>query len=171
MMEDQIGLASLFPRVTGSPEETLDFGAACVAFLPEGSVVALVGSLGAGKTQFVKGLAQGLNVNPESVSSPTFSIVQEYQGIRPLVHMDLYRIESESELYGIGFDEYIESDAIVVVEWPQIARSFFPDETITISVSDSGQLKRQFELLPLRSASGGGGDVNESATKTSNNPS
>lgn len=166
MNEALPGLASLFPQITGTPEETLDFGAACAGYLPAGSVLALVGELGAGKTQFVKGLARGLEIKQESVSSPTFSIVQEYQGIRPLVHMDLYRIASESELYEIGFDEYMESDAIVVVEWPQVARAFFPDDTITISVSDPGDQTRHFELLPLRSDRD-----NKRAINSSNTPS
>lgn len=140
-------LSALFPRTTTSPEETRNVGEACAGHLTAGSVIALVGSLGAGKTQFVKGLARGFGINPNDVSSPTFSIVHEYGDDGSFVHMDLYRLNSESEVADLGFEEYIESGSVIVVEWPQVARELFPSDTLSLSFSHLGGDKRVIELL------------------------
>jgi tRNA threonylcarbamoyladenosine biosynthesis protein TsaE len=153
MVDDQQLLSSIFPATTHAPEETRDLGASCAPLLRAGAVVALVGSLGAGKTQFVQGLARGFGINPGVVSSPTFSIVHEYAGERRLVHMDLYRIEFEAELAEFGFEEYLTAETTVVIEWPQIARDLFPDDTITLSFTHSGEETRLIELLSPSGAS------------------
>lgn len=109
-----------------SPEAMIALGREVAAGLHAGSVLALQGGLGAGKTHFTKGIAQGLfddlagglGGSPE-VTSPTFTLVHEYQGGRlPLYHFDFYRMDSEDEVLRIAWDEYLDEDGVVVVEWP-----------------------------------------------------
>ena len=93
------------------------------------AVIALIGQLGAGKTHFVKGLAQGLGI-ADDVSSPTFSLVQEYlQGNKPLYHFDFYRIEADEELLDLGWDDYLQRPGIIVVEWADRYPNAFPADT------------------------------------------
>lgn len=113
---------------THSPEQTADLAASMAPTLNPGSVLALHGDLGAGKTCFVRGLAQGLGV-VDPVSSPTFTLVNEYRGPQPLIHVDLYRIEDELEAEDFGLEDYFDSDAVTVVEWPGRAEALFPERT------------------------------------------
>lgn len=103
--------------ISHSPQETFELGRQTAAQLRRGSVLALAGDLGAGKTQFTKGLAVGLGVERD-VTSPTFTLIHEYQGDRlPLFHIDLYRLEEADEVLGIGIDEYLDGDGVTVIEW------------------------------------------------------
>ncbi len=100
-----------------SPTETFALGRTHAASLRNGSVLALVGDLGAGKTHFVKGLAAGLG-HAEEVTSPTFTLLHEYTGGRlPLYHFDFYRLDSEQDALRIGLDDYLEARGVCVVEW------------------------------------------------------
>ncbi len=111
------------------PADTFALGREIAASLKGGEVLALVGDLGAGKTQFVKGLAAGLG-HIEEVTSPTFTLIHEYIGGRlPLYHFDLYRLESANEVLQIGLDDYLSPNAIVAVEWADKFRSLFPPDT------------------------------------------
>ena len=102
-------------------------GAELAAGLAAGSVLALVGGLGAGKTRMVKGLARGLGFAGE-VTSPTFSLVHEYRGGRlPLFHFDLYRLKDQQELLGIGWDEFLDEPGIVVAEWADLFPDLLPE--------------------------------------------
>ena len=103
--------------ISRSPEGTFAFGREIAAALRGGEVLALDGDLGAGKTQFVKGLAAGLGHDGE-VTSPTFTLVHEYTGGRlPLFHFDLYRLENAGEVLGLGFDDYLDSGGVLAIEW------------------------------------------------------
>ena len=103
--------------ISHSAEETWRAGRDQALGLQAGDVLALVGDLGAGKTQWVKGLAAGLGSEAE-VTSPTFTLIQEYPGGRlPLYHMDCYRLEEAGELLGIGIDDYLDGHGVVVIEW------------------------------------------------------
>lgn len=112
---------------TQSPSETHTLGEILGERLCEGDILLLEGPLGSGKTQFAKGVARGLHVNDE-ITSPTFTIVAEYEGRLPLVHMDLYRLYANPDdadaklvpqaLQQIAFDDYFDSDAVVLLEWP-----------------------------------------------------
>jgi len=105
-------------QTTRSEAETAAIGRELAATLGPGSVVLLSGDLGAGKTVFVKGIAEGLGINPRSVSSPTFTLVQEYRGGRlPLYHVDLYRLRS-IEVDDLGLDEMAWSGGVIAIEWP-----------------------------------------------------
>jgi len=112
--------------ISHNPEETFALGIQCAASLRRGDVLALAGDLGAGKTQFSKGLAAGLGVECD-VTSPTFTLIHEYPGGRlPLFHIDLYRLEDEEEVLGIGLDEYLEGDGVTVIEWADKFSSLMP---------------------------------------------
>ena len=105
--------------VTHSPEETEAVGARLAGTLTPGTVIAYTGDLGAGKTAFTRGLARGLGVT-ERVTSPTFTIVNEYAGGRlPLFHFDLYRLGSSDELFDIGWEDYLSRDGVCAVEWSE----------------------------------------------------
>ena len=119
------------PTTTRTPEETEAFASELAVSLKEGDVLALTGDLGAGKTHFTRGLAGGLGIPPEvAVSSPTFSIVHEYSGgSSPLYHFDFYRLESAYDLLDLGWDEYLESGAITVVEWADKFPDLLPAHT------------------------------------------
>lgn len=106
--------------------------------LAAGDVLALQGGLGAGKTHFTKGLAAGLGCRGE-VTSPTFTLVHEYGGGRlPLFHFDFYRMESEDEVLRIGWDEYLDEDGVVVVEWPDKFPELLPPGTQWLKVVHDG---------------------------------
>lgn len=107
---------------SSSEEDTQQIGMELASNAKAGDIFALYGSLGAGKTALVKGMAKELNV-AEGVTSPTFTIINEYNGDKPLYHMDLYRIENGEELFQTGFEEYLHEEGIVVIEWPQVALS------------------------------------------------
>lgn len=107
----------LFPKEISTPEDMQDLGAKWAGELKSGDVVALVGDLGAGKTHFTQGLARALGHHGE-VTSPTFALVNEYTDCCPVViHFDWYRLEQAGELLALGWEEYLERDAILVVEW------------------------------------------------------
>ena len=103
---------------THSEEETSAVGARVAASLVKGAVVLLSGDLGAGKTAFVRGMAEGLGIDPGEISSPTFTLIQEYRGGRlPLRHVDLYRLRS-AEVHDLGLDDEMFEDGVTAIEWP-----------------------------------------------------
>lgn len=105
--------------ITHSPEETEKLGAALARKMQPGTVIAYTGDLGAGKTAFTRGLARGLGYR-ESVTSPTYTIVNEYLGGRlPLFHFDMYRLSSSDDLWDIGWEDYLERDGVCAVEWSE----------------------------------------------------
>ncbi|HEV7866492.1 MAG TPA: tRNA (adenosine(37)-N6)-threonylcarbamoyltransferase complex ATPase subunit type 1 TsaE [Chthoniobacteraceae bacterium] len=108
---------------------TIAFGRSYAAGLVPGSVVALCGDLGAGKTHFVKGMAAGLGAAAD-VTSPTFTLIHEYLGGRlPLFHFDLYRLDSADELLRIGFDDYLDAGGVLVLEWADKFPTLLPEGT------------------------------------------
>lgn len=126
---------------THSENETVSVGEALAKELHPGDVVALYGGLGAGKTQFVRGLARGLGLKGR-VSSPTFTIVNEYLGETPLFHFDMYRLGGEDELFEIGWEDYLSRGGICAVEWSENAGGALPDGTITVKIEKTGENER-----------------------------
>lgn len=118
---------------THSAAETRALAARLAAELLPGSVVAMYGQLGAGKTCFVTGLARALGVT-QPVTSPTFTVINEYAARLPLYHMDLYRIGDPDELWALGFDDYLAPDGITVIEWPERAGDLLPPHTINVTI-------------------------------------
>lgn len=113
---------------TNSPEETEAAGETLGRRVPDGTVIAMYGDLGAGKTAFVRGLARGMGLE-NRVSSPTFTIVNEYLGARSLIHFDMYRLGSADELFDIGWEDYLARGAVCAVEWSEnVEDAFFGDE-------------------------------------------
>ena len=133
---------------TNSPEETEQIASALARSLPPGSVVALYGDLGAGKTVFARGFARGLGIT-EPLSSPTFTIAQEYPvpGGGNLYHLDLYRIDNSDAALAFGVDEFLnDPDARILLEWPERIEDILPEGTIRISISHAGDEKRLLHL-------------------------
>jgi len=123
--------------ITASEAETILEGEKLGRTLSPGIVVALYGELGAGKTAFTRGLAAGLGINMR-VSSPTFTIVNEYPGKIPLFHFDMYRLDSENELFDVGWDDYLERGGVCAVEWSEKASGAFPPDAIVVKIDNLG---------------------------------
>lgn len=111
--------------ISHSPDETCEIARDLIQQLPCRAVIALHGELGSGKTCFVQGLALALEIN-QPVTSPTFTIVNEYTGSRSLFHIDLYRMNSPDEILAFGFEDYLEADGITAIEWAERAGSLIP---------------------------------------------
>lgn len=111
---------------TFSPEETYDVGVKISKEAKPGDIYCLLGDIGVGKTVFSKGFAKGLHID-ESITSPTFTIVNEYEGRYPLYHFDLYRIEDGEELEEIGFEEYLFSRGVCLIEWAERIEEMIPE--------------------------------------------
>ncbi len=120
---------------TRSARATTALGARLGRLLAPGDVVALVGELGAGKTQLVRGACDGAGVAPEEVSSPSFAIVATYRGRIPVHHADLYRIGDPDELYGTGFGDLVGGDGALLVEWADRVPGALPEERLTIALA------------------------------------
>lgn len=130
---------------TSSESETEALGERFSRSLHSGAVIAMYGDLGAGKTAFVRGMARGMDLDCR-VSSPTFTIVNEYLGTRDLIHFDMYRLSSADELFDIGWEDYIRRDAVCVVEWSEnVEDAFFGDE-IKISIEKIGDNSRKITI-------------------------
>ena len=125
--------------------ETEELGARLSARLPDGAVVAMYGDLGAGKTAFVRGMARGMGLDCR-VSSPTFTIVNEYLGQRELIHFDMYRLSGADELFEIGWADSLNRGAVCAVEWSEkVQDAFFGDE-ITVTIEKLGDTRRKITI-------------------------
>jgi len=130
---------------TSTEADTSSAGEALALTLRAGDVVLLYGDLGAGKTAFVRGLARGLGANPDEVSSPTFTIVQEYAGTSvTLYHVDLYRLES-AEIDDLGLDDLVAGDGIVAIEWAERWNGR-PDDVTEVRIEDAGEDRRRIRI-------------------------
>ncbi len=114
-------------------EDTFMVGAMCATEAKKGDIFCLYGEVGAGKTAFTKGFAAALQIE-EEVVSPTFNIVQAYEGIKKLYHFDVYRIEDINEMENIGFDDYLFGDGICVIEWAEMVEELLPKERINVKI-------------------------------------
>lgn len=132
---------------TSSEIETAAAGEALGATLGPGDVVLLYGDLGAGKTAFVRGIARGIGANPDEVTSPTFTIVQEYAGpSATLYHVDLYRLEGP-EIDDIGLEDLVSGDGIVAIEWAERWNGR-PDDVTEVRIDDIGEDRRRILISP-----------------------
>jgi len=111
--------------------QTIEWGKKLSRLLRQGDVIGFFGDLGSGKTRTIQGICQGLGCG-EQVSSPTFTIINEYQGKYPVYHFDLYRIDSEQEIYDLGYEEYFYDEGICLIEWAERAGSLLPADRIEI---------------------------------------
>ena len=130
---------------TNSPEETEQLGAALGRIVRPGTVIAYRGDLGAGKTAFTRGLARGLGCS-EMVTSPTYTIVNEYLGGRlPLFHFDMYRLASSDDLWDIGWEDYLERGGVCAVEWSENVAEAMED-AITVTIDKLGEDSRRITM-------------------------
>ena len=111
------------------------------ATLKSGAVIAYFGGLGMGKTAFTRGLARGMGITAD-VSSPTFAIVNDYGGNPPLVHFDMYKVDSWDDLYSSGFFDYLDMGAVLAVEWSENIENALPDDTIRVII-EQGEKENQ----------------------------
>lgn len=108
-------------------------------------ILLLTGDLGAGKTVFVKGLAEGLEIDL-NITSPTFNLINEYEGNPGLMHMDFYRIDSAEEVFNLGIEEYLEKEAVKAIEWPQLVYKFIENDFILIKIENISIKERRISI-------------------------
>ena len=131
--------------ITNSERETEQLGERLAQKLPDGAVVAMYGDLGAGKTAFVRGMARGMGIDMR-VSSPTFTIVNEYLGERELFHFDMYRLGSADELFDIGWEDYLGRGGVCVVEWSENVAEAFDGSEIKVEITKLSETSRKIEI-------------------------
>lgn len=131
--------------ITHSPEETEKIGEALAKSLQPGTILAYRGDLGAGKTAFTRGLARGLGCK-ETVTSPTYTIVNEYLGGRlPLFHFDMYRLASSDDLWDIGWEDYLDREGVCAVEWSENVQDAM-ENAVTVTIEKLGETTRQITI-------------------------
>ena len=128
-----------------SEQETEELGRRLAEGLPGGAVIAMYGDLGAGKTAFVRGMARGLGLDCR-VSSPTFTIVNEYLGQRELIHFDMYRLSGADELFDIGWEDYLSRGAVCAVEWSEKVEDAFYGDEIVVRIEKLGDTHRKITI-------------------------
>ena len=120
--------------ISKSEHDTEELGRRFASGLPGGTVVAMYGDLGAGKTAFVRGMARGMGLDCR-VSSPTFTIVNEYLGKRELIHFDMYRLSSADELFDIGWEDYLTRGGVCAVEWSEQVSGALPEDAVWVDIA------------------------------------
>ena len=129
-----------------APRETEQIGSLLGSMLAEGDIIALCGELGTGKTTFVRGIARGMGLEEAEVASPSFTLVNEYEGPLRLFHIDLYRLEDEKDLIGIDYEEYLKGDGVVVIEWANRIPQAVPHDALWITLRYLGAECREIML-------------------------
>lgn len=132
--------------ISNSSSDTFNAGTELAGMVSPGAVIALHGDLGAGKTVFVSGLAHGLGLDCR-VTSPTFTIVNEYLGTIPLFHFDMYRLSSSDELFEIGWEDYLQRGGVCAVEWSEITEDAFPHSTINVYINKTTDNQREIKII------------------------
>jgi tRNA threonylcarbamoyladenosine biosynthesis protein TsaE len=142
-------------KISNSPRETEAIAAEVARQFRGGECVALYGELGAGKTQFVRGLARALGASPKRVSSPTFVLLNVYAGKKlKIFHLDAYRVSGEDDFEGIGFSEMLEEGGVVVVEWAERIEKILPGKKVEVRIRNLGGRRRGVEIVRKRQRGG-----------------
>lgn len=131
---------------SGGEEDTVRLGEALAEALEPGTVVALIGHLGAGKTRLVQAVAQAAGVDRRSVNSPTFVLVQEYEGRWPIFHFDIYRLHDSGEFLDLGAEEYMASAGVCFIEWADRVADVLPADLLRIEILTTGETSREFRF-------------------------
>jgi tRNA threonylcarbamoyladenosine biosynthesis protein TsaE len=135
--------------LTRSPRQTMSWGSRLGRLLKGGEIIALIGELGAGKTCFVRGVTQGLEVGKGAwIRSPSFTLINEYQGRLPVYHIDLYRVESRAQLEGLNLREYLYSDGVSLIEWFEHLPADEVDEYLELRIAYVDGSRRQLSFSP-----------------------
>lgn len=135
----------MFKIISNNVKETEEFGNKLGKLLKNGDIVCLIGDLGAGKTALTKSIVKGLDID-EYVTSPTFTLVNEYDGRVHVNHFDVYRVSDCDELLDIGFEEYIYSDSVTIIEWANLIEEILPKERLTITIKAILENKREINV-------------------------
>lgn len=139
-MEEEI-----YKYISNSELETTEFGEIIGKLAEPGQLILLSGDLGAGKTTLAQGIARGLTVD-DDITSPTYNLINEYEGDLPLYHMDLYRLEEDEELYDLGFEDYLDRGGVIVIEWPDLVYDLIPPDFLYIKISKKDDNCREFSI-------------------------
>ena len=134
---------------TFSPEETKELGRALAKELRAGSVVALSGPLGSGKTVLIQGVCSGLGVT-EFVTSPSFVIINEYPGKLAVYHFDLYRLENIEEFVRLGYEEYFYGNGVTLIEWAEKVKSYLPEERMEVDLEILSEVERRISVKSFK---------------------
>lgn len=137
-----------------SEADTARLGAALADALPSGAVVALIGTLGAGKTRLVQAISKASGVDPATVVSPTFVLVHEYAGRRPVYHFDAYRLKDDDEFLALGPEEYFDGQGLTLVEWADRVERCLPADYVEVRVDVAGSHERAFSVRSVGPAYG-----------------
>lgn len=132
--------------IVDNVDKTIDIGIQLGKLVNGGDIICLIGDLGTGKTHITKGIAKGLGIE-EHITSPTFGIVNEYEGRHKLYHFDVYRVNDPDEIEAIGFDEYIFSDAVSIIEWANYIEDLIPPEHIRVVIKKLPQMGENFRKI------------------------
>jgi len=132
--------------VSESVDETLRVGRELGGLLQAGDVVALVGQLGAGKTCLTRGVAEGAGADPSEVTSPTFVLINEYEGRLPVYHFDAYRLSGADDMFALGSEEYFSGDGACLVEWADHVAECLPDEYLRLTMEIAGANRRRISV-------------------------
>lgn len=154
--------------ITHSEAETMAVGEAFAKTCKPGDVIALKGELGAGKTHFVKGFVRAFGLSSVTVTSPTFTLVQEYQGTLPVWHFDCYRVKDPKEILEIGAEEYFFDQGICIIEWPERILEVLPNHTLFVSLTTEKDRTRRI-VTGITSGSTMGGEVSDTTNDKRNN--
>lgn len=133
----------------GSVEETIELAMKLGRILQKGDTVCLTGNLGTGKTAFTGGIARALDI-AGYVTSPTFTIVNEYEGKLPLYHFDVYRISDPDEMYETGYDEYINGEGVTVIEWADLIEDVLPSERVDVTIRKDDENNPDSRLITMK---------------------
>ena len=127
-------------------EQTIALGERLAKYFKKGDIVCLEGDLGGGKTTLIKGVAKGLKIAAEKVNSPTFVLMNAYQGRLPLYHFDLYRLENTGEISAIGYEEFLYGDGVSVIEWAERLGALTPKEYLRVELKHKGENERSIKI-------------------------
>jgi len=130
-----------------SESETMELGRKLAGHVKEGDIICLLGDLGSGKTTFAKGFAEGLEVDQRKVNSPTFVLMNVYEGKLPVYHFDLYRLEGGAAMETVGFDEFLYGDGVSLIEWADKMGEFTPQEYLQVKFTHRDEHTRVIEVV------------------------
>ncbi|HCS11548.1 MAG TPA: tRNA (adenosine(37)-N6)-threonylcarbamoyltransferase complex ATPase subunit type 1 TsaE [Clostridiales bacterium] len=131
--------------IANNLKDTEKLGKLIAKYIEKGTVICLDGELGVGKTSLTRFIAEEFGVK-EHIVSPTFTIIKEYEGRLPFYHMDVYRIGSDDDMYDLGYDEYIYSEGVTVIEWANLVEGILPEERINIEIKRIDDEKREINI-------------------------
>ena len=130
---------------TSSAEETIELGKKIGKLLKKGDIIAMQGTLAAGKTTITKGIAQALGIT-ETITSPTFCLISEYEGTMPLYHMDVYRLDGTEDFINLGTDDMLYGDGVSIIEWSEKIMDELPSNTIVLKITPQDDGSRLIEI-------------------------